>query len=1245
MKIKYSFVIIIILSMSLVSSFDDEISYAGVGVINSSNSLAYNGTYTLTTYVYTSSACTVPLYSESTSNFNITDGHFVETINNSLSDFNATFYLRASISGTNLTCFKYTPAAQASIADNATDAKFLEGYLYSEIPLSGDVTGTTGATVLGADVVQNNTGIFNINVSCTNIQGGSDSNYCADSTGSDTTCSDVSCTIGDDDTISNKNVVQNNSNGVWNITVPGASDTDTVLSLNVTDFLNVSSIFGLNYSKLDMLYLDDTTIPNTDTNVTDFKITEDGDVVIFTLEQGDGTLSNFSVNFTQTGTTYTNASFDTSGIVNGAGYVSNATMNRSINCANIDGTADDVCTDTDTDTQYTNSSFNHDSITGAGTVDTSVEVLAEINHSTVNGSAFIGILCDNIVFDSGIGSAGICDGDDAAGAGSYDLNVSSDSGIGVILDSEVFAIEGAGTVSTAMSSNTLTITGSAHTTDTDSNVTLSKFQMNSSGLYHTVNIEQVTQAGDFLTNITFTFLEVDTDTDTQYTNSSFDLGQIIATLGTVNVSTDVLVNDTSVCLSDGTNCQASSDTNTNVTVSKVSVTGTSTKNISIEQDNGNIANISFTFTDIDTDTQYTNASFDTSGIVNGASYVTNATVNNSVNCANIDGSNFDVCTNPDTNTEYTNASFDTSGIVNGALYVSNASMNRSIYCGGIDGANSDLCTIEDTDTQYTNASFDTSGIVNGALYVSNATVNRSINCANIDGTADDVCTDTDTDTQYTNASFNTNAIVNGALFVSNSTMNRSVYCGDIDGADSDLCTVTGSGAEYTNLSFTLDQIPSTVTENYVLKAGASGNATPATITDDGTVVNITSDFVEVYNGSDFTQTGTATIRLQDRALVSYRGSDQSMVLRSGSGKPIKLEAGGIDGMILGSTAVSRFFNDMDIQGSLTVNETPNSTANINVRFKPQNTSDAGVRGRFQIFVDNLDDYATFGSDENDDIVSISAHTRGMVDGNLHQCHVAWYTSVVNASSADKLFQYNCLNDSDGEVTLPSFRWLQLEESYQGFSGDQSYNENGIRGEDIIFTIDIDSDNNDGSGELFKVTKNIGTSILFQVDENGNGNFTGTAFSQGLTVDNPNNNDARVDFYEAGLERWAIYNDGSFGDRLNIVETLASDSTIMTLENNGDVGIGDTNPGFNLEVVGDLAVSSTAGGDGDRFIVNTAGNVGIGTTAPNSALEVIGETNISGISGDGAGKAVCIKSDGNLGTCSDAVGGDGTCTCG
>jgi len=40
----------------------------------------------------------------------------------------------------------------------------------------------------------------------------------------------------------------------------------------------------------------------------------------------------------------------------------------------------------------------------------------------------------------------------------------------------------------------------------------------------------------------------------------------------------------------------------------------------------------------------------------------------------------------------------------------------------------------------------------------------------------------------------------------------------------------------------------------------------------------------------------------------------------------------------------------------------------------------------------------------------------------------------------------------------------------------------------------------------------------------------------------------------------------------------------------------------------------------------------------------GETKITGIKDDGAGKVVCIKSDGNLGTCTDTINATGYCTC-
>lgn len=68
-------------------------------------------------------------------------------------------------------------------------------------------------------------------------------------------------------------------------------------------------------------------------------------------------------------------------------------------------------------------------------------------------------------------------------------------------------------------------------------------------------------------------------------------------------------------------------------------------------------------------------------------------------------------------------------------------------------------------------------------------------------------------------------------------------------------------------------------------------------------------------------------------------------------------------------------------------------------------------------------------------------------------------------------------------------------------------------------------------------------------------------------------------------------------------------------------------------------------DDDTDYAYFAGSVGIGDITPDALLDVAGEFRADGIAGDGNGKVVCIKSDGDLGTCSDQPGASGTCTCG
>jgi len=69
------------------------------------------------------------------------------------------------------------------------------------------------------------------------------------------------------------------------------------------------------------------------------------------------------------------------------------------------------------------------------------------------------------------------------------------------------------------------------------------------------------------------------------------------------------------------------------------------------------------------------------------------------------------------------------------------------------------------------------------------------------------------------------------------------------------------------------------------------------------------------------------------------------------------------------------------------------------------------------------------------------------------------------------------------------------------------------------------------------------------------------------------------------------------------------SEIMRVDENNNVGIGDTDPDATLEIIdagGDIfMISSVAGNDGDFMIVDTSGNVGIGTSTPNTKLTITG----------------------------------------
>jgi hypothetical protein len=91
---------------------------------------------------------------------------------------------------------------------------------------------------------------------------------------------------------------------------------------------------------------------------------------------------------------------------------------------------------------------------------------------------------------------------------------------------------------------------------------------------------------------------------------------------------------------------------------------------------------------------------------------------------------------------------------------------------------------------------------------------------------------------------------------------------------------------------------------------------------------------------------------------------------------------------------------------------------------------------------------------------------------------------------------------------------------------------------------------------------------------------------------------------------------------------------------GDVGIGDPNPDFKMEVAvssgsGYFGVSSLAGNDGDVFIIDSGGDVGIGDASPDSRLSVKGSGSTSATSAlhvyDSSGiTSLYVRDDGNIG---------------
>jgi hypothetical protein len=143
-------------------------------------------------------------------------------------------------------------------------------------------------------------------------------------------------------------------------------------------------------------------------------------------------------------------------------------------------------------------------------------------------------------------------------------------------------------------------------------------------------------------------------------------------------------------------------------------------------------------------------------------------------------------------------------------------------------------------------------------------------------------------------------------------------------------------------------------------------------------------------------------------------------------------------------------------------------------------------------------------------------------------------------------------------------------------------------------------------------------------------------------------------WDDGNSRWNTDVDWLFGGSSVTITTLdAGSTTVTSLLSSGNVnattffrGGDESSAAPTFSFLNDTNTGVYSGG-ADHFTVSSGGTDVLQYDANDGAgsrWEVLDEATFSGISGDGSGKAVCIKADGNLGTCTDAVGGGGTCTC-
>jgi len=142
--------------------------------------------------------------------------------------------------------------------------------------------------------------------------------------------------------------------------------------------------------------------------------------------------------------------------------------------------------------------------------------------------------------------------------------------------------------------------------------------------------------------------------------------------------------------------------------------------------------------------------------------------------------------------------------------------------------------------------------------------------------------------------------------------------------------------------------------------------------------------------------------------------------------------------------------------------------------------------------------------------------------------------------------------------------------------------------------------NASSGKVGIGTSSPAAGAQLNIDE------TDTSALAQLRIDQRGTGDVGLIMAVTGVQSYSLGIDNDDSDKLKIDLGAAGigSNTLMTIQSDGNVGIGTTSPGMKLVVAGNVNISQNLTVNNSVFFVDgTSGRVGIGTTSPNALLSM------------------------------------------